>query len=102
MNINLSEQTFDMTWEMGLELPPQRFFIPNESFWENLKKVTSKGPSAVICVMGNKVAHLCKLAREDNSIIMMVPDARKIYKTGMKMVVDAEKCTIKHEGDIDG
>lgn len=50
----------------------------------------------IICETGGKLAHLAKVAREYNCVVLMIPDALKMYRDGQRVWIDLENGTIEH------
>jgi len=56
---------------------------------------------ATICEKGGSMAHLISVGRENNLIIVRVPDSRKLYPVGSKVDINADKgLVILNEGPM--
>lgn len=63
----------------------------------NMHGVENGGRGCIICETGGKLAHLAVVGREYKCIVLMIPDALKLYKEGQRVWIDMESGTIEHK-----
>jgi hypothetical protein len=54
------------------------------------------GRGCIICETGGKLAHLTTVGREYDCVVLMIPDALKLYRPGQRVIIDLEAGTIEH------
>lgn len=62
----------------------------------NMEGLEGRERGCIICETGGKLAHLAIVGREYKCVVLMIPDALKLYKPMQRVWIDLEAGTIEH------